>query len=68
MAIAATANPIAILLSMMLNSPYSEHPSLCESNSAIVIGLQDVVPLQEPGRSPTVTLTRLARVAVRYRD
>src|SRR5258707_8844037 len=39
-AIAAAAKPIAILRIMMLTSNRSEHPSLSESNSAVLIELQ----------------------------
>src|SRR5258708_40291387 len=39
-AIAAAAKPIAILRIMMLTSIRSEHPSLSESNSAVLIELQ----------------------------
>jgi hypothetical protein len=41
-AIVAAASPIAILRSIMLKLLCCEHPSLCESNSSIVIGLQCV--------------------------
>jgi hypothetical protein len=52
-AIAAATKPIAILRIMMLTSIRSEHPSLSESNSAVLIELQRAaqslgVPTQEP--------------------
>jgi hypothetical protein len=46
MAIAAAANPIAILRSiMMLILILQEHPSLCKSNSLIVIGFSMCFPI-----------------------
>src|SRR5260370_1980635 len=57
-AIAAATKPIAILRIMMLTSIRSEHPSLSESNPAVLIELQR--PALSPGVQASESLLAVA--------